>query len=90
MLLEQRPALAERRLHQVVVAEREHVERDELGRCLLGEHPHPRLGGVDALLEGVEVEALALGVGDDDLTVDHTPLRQRSRRAPGPAPGSTG
>ena len=32
---------------------------------------------MDALQQGVEVEAVAGGVGHDDLHVDHTPVRQR-------------
>lgn len=64
------PALDERPLGQVVVAEGEQVERDEAGRGLLGEQPHPAGGGVDALLEGLEVESVAGGVGNDDLAVD--------------------
>ena len=58
----------------VVVAEGEQVERDEGRGRVFGEHPHPRIGRVDALLQRLEVQAVV--GGDDDLTVDHTPLRQ--------------
>ena len=43
--------------------------------ALGGEHPHPGLGGVEAELEGVEVQAAR--AGDDDLAVDHGQLRER-------------
>ena len=43
-------------------------------RRVFGEHPHPRVGRVDALLQRLEVQAV-IG-GDDDLAVDHAALRQ--------------
>ena len=45
----------------------------DAGVCL-GEHPHPRVGRVDALLQRLEVQAVV--GGDDDLAVDHAALRQ--------------
>ena len=51
-------ALDERSPGVVVIAEGEQVERDERGRRLLGEHPHPRRGRVDALLQRLEVQAV--------------------------------
>ena len=45
----------------------------EAGVCL-GEHPHPRVGRVDALLQRLEVQAVV--GGDDDLAVDHAAFRQ--------------
>ena len=67
-------ALAERPLGVVVIAECEQVERDEGCRRLLGEHPHPRIGRVDALLQRLEIQPVV--GGDDDFTVDHAALRQ--------------
>ena len=58
----------------VVVAEGQQVERDEGRRRLLGEHAHPRVGRVDALLQRLEIQAVV--GGDDDLAVDHAALRQ--------------
>ena len=55
---------------EVVVAEREQVERDEVRRGLDGEHAHPRGGRVHALQQRLEVEPGPLGVDDDDLAVD--------------------
>ena len=68
------PALPERQLAGVVVAEGEEVEGDERRRDLGGELLHPRLGGVHAQLQGVEVEAARRG--DDDLAVDHDVVGQ--------------
>jgi len=66
---EQGRALGERPLAQVLLAQRQQVKGDE-GRGDLGrEHAHPRFGGVETELEGVEVEAAR--TGDDDLAVDH-------------------
>ncbi len=56
-LLEPGPALGEGPLGQVLVAERQQVERDEAGRGLLGEQLDPARRRVDALLQGLEVEA---------------------------------
>ena len=38
-------------------------------------------GRVDALLQGIEVEAVARRLGHDDLTVDHAPLGKGRRAA---------
>ena len=80
--------LAERTPGVVVVAEGEQVERDEGRRRLLGEHPHPRIGRVDALLQRLEVQAVV--GGDDDLAVDHAALRQLGAGPRRPAPGNSG
>ena len=69
-----RAALGERPIGVVVVAEGQQVERDERRRRLLGQHPHPRIGRVDALLQRLEIQAVV--GGDDDLAVDHAALRQ--------------
>ncbi len=68
------PAFDQRFLGEVRVVDGEQVEGNEAGRGLLGQQRHPAGGGVDALLEGLEVECVACGVGDDDLTVDDGPL----------------
>ena len=44
---------------------------------LLGEHPHPRVGRVDALLQRLEIQAVV--GGDDDLAVDHAAFGQLGR-----------
>jgi hypothetical protein len=69
-------ALAERSAGVVVIAEGVQVEGDDGSRRLLGEHPHSRIGWVDALVERLEVEA-AVG-GDDDFAVDHAALVVRA------------
>ena len=46
---------------------------NDAGVCL-GQHPHPRLGRVDALLQRLEVQPVV--GGDDDLAVDDAPLGQ--------------
>ena len=71
---ELRSAGAERSVTEIVVAEGEQIERHERSRRLLGQHPHPGLGGVDQ--ERLEVEAF--GRDDDDLAVDHAPRGQLS------------
>ncbi len=65
------PPLAQRRVEQRAVVEGEEVEGDERGRRLARQPPHPRLGRVDALLQGVEVEAVAAARRrHHDLAVD--------------------
>ena len=56
-LLEPLAPLGERRLAQVLVAEREQVPGDERGRRLRGEQLHPRRGRMDAQEQRLEVEA---------------------------------
>ena len=85
-----RAGAGEPRLQVVDVGQREHVEDDEPGRRLLGQQPDPAGGRVDALQQGLEVEPPALGVGHDDLPVQHAPLRQDSPRPPPRARGSSG
>ncbi len=68
-----------RQLAQVPVAEREQVERDEARRSLLRELLHARRGGVDALLQRVEVEPGR--AGNDELAVEDASLG-KLRRAP--------
>jgi hypothetical protein len=73
-LLESRPALAQGRVEQRLVALGKEVERDERGRRLLGELAYPRLGWVDPVQQRVEVEPVT---GDDhDLAVDDAALGQ--------------
>lgn len=57
-LLERTPPLHERSLGEVIVAEREQIERDEAGRGLVREQVHPAHGGMDALLQRLEVESV--------------------------------
>src|SRR5690606_8162534 len=61
---EEPPALGERAVHEVLVAEGEQVEGDEGDRGPLGEHPDPGGGRVDALLQRVEVEGAAAAQHD--------------------------
>ena len=68
------PPLGEGLRHQVVVADGEQVEPDERGGRALCEHAHAAVGWVDALLEGVEVEAAV--DREDDLPVDDAARRQ--------------
>ena len=68
--LERGPSLGERSTHEVIVAEREQIERDEMGRVCFGQHPDAAVGGMDPLLEGLELEPAHLGVGHHDLAVD--------------------
>ena len=65
--LEHLAALAQRCRPQVLVVEGEEVEGHERRWRLRREAPHARLGGMDALLQGVEVEPV--GAGDHDLPV---------------------
>ena len=58
----------ERRVAQVLVAEREQVPGHERGRRLRGEQLHARRGGMDAQEQRLEVEPA--GADDDDLAVD--------------------
>ena len=76
--LEPLPPLGEGRARHVLVAEGEQVEGDELGRRLLRELGDPRLGGMDALAEGLPVEALGarLATAHDHLAVDDGAARQ--------------
>ena len=69
-LLEPRAALVLGQLEQALVALGQQVEGDEARRRLLGEHADPRLGGVDALAERVEVLPSLL-VEQHDLAVEH-------------------
>src|SRR6202049_1033164 len=70
-------AFGERALAEVAVAQGEEIEEHNRRRCLLGEHAHARRGGMDAQLEGVEVEAVVRS--DHHLTIDDAALGQ-----PGP------
>src|SRR4029079_12476399 len=58
----------------------EDVERDELGGDLAGEPADPRLGGVEAHLHRVEVEAAA--PLDHDLAVERRALREQLAERP--------
>ncbi len=70
---EQFAALGLRCAHEVAVVQREQVERDERGRCLLGEHPDAAGGRVDALAQRVPVQPVADLVAPDhhELPVEH-------------------
>ena len=61
-------------VRQVLVTDAQEVERDERRRCLAREHAHARLGGMDPLLQRVEVETRL--AGDHDLAVDDDPIGQ--------------
>jgi hypothetical protein len=73
--LEGGAALLLRRVDQARAAGREHVEGDEGGRRRQRELPDSRFGRVQALLQGVEVEAI--GADDDDLAVDDRSVGQQ-------------
>ena len=73
-LLEHCPPLGEGLRHQGAVAEGQQVEGDEGGRRLGGEQLDPGGGGVDPLLEGVELQTAVHH--QDDLAVDDAALRQ--------------
>ena len=61
---------------EILVPERQEVPRHEAGRRLGGEHPDPRLGGVDPEQERVEVER-PVGSRDHDLAVEDAAFRER-------------
>src|SRR4029077_9662808 len=71
--LEPLAPLAEWLRAQVRVALREDVERHVPGRRGLAEHPHTRVGGMDALLEGAEIEAVV--ADHDELAVKNDLFR---------------
>ena len=73
--LEPRAPLGLRQRHRRLAAGAEQVERDEARRRLLRELRDSRRGGMDALLQRVEVEPARRH--DDDLAVEHAALRQR-------------
>ena len=75
-LLQPGPALGERALGEVLVAQRQQVERDEAGRGLDRQQVHPARGRVDALLQHLELQRVALPVEHHDLAVDHRALRE--------------
>jgi hypothetical protein len=77
--LEGGAALGERRPPHVPALEGEQVEGDEVGRGLAGEPGDTRLGGVDPILQHVEVEAVPV-VDHHHLAVDHGARRQRLQR----------
>ena len=68
-LLELTPPLGIGHLTQVTIAHRQHIEGHERGRRGLGQHLDPRLGRVDTVRQGVEVQPP--GSGQDDLAVEH-------------------
>jgi hypothetical protein len=74
-----------------VVALGEQVERHEARRRDLGEQRHARGGGVDALLQRLEVRPAPVAL-DDDLAVQHEPAaRQRElREVAGERPAAAG
>jgi hypothetical protein len=73
-LLQRGPPLVERPLEQALVLAGQQVERDVDRGRLAGEAIDPRLRGVNALAERVEV-LVSLGVAHDDLPVEHIPPR---------------
>jgi hypothetical protein len=75
-LFEARATLGLRRLGQVVVADRQEVEGHVGRRGLGGELLHARDGWMNTLLQALEVEP-PLAVDEDDLAVEHDPLRKR-------------
>lgn len=73
-LLETLAACAEGLVAEVVVAGGEEVKEDDAGRGLAGKQLDAALGGVDALGECVEVEAM--GAGDDNLAIEDALRRE--------------
>src|SRR5260370_25731345 len=80
-LLEFFSAKFERRLPQILVAEREKIPRDKRSRRLLSEHLHARCGGMDAQEQRFEIESVASD--NDDLAVDDAALRKRGQERRG-------
>ena len=66
--------VAERFGHEVGFGHRQDVEGHHLRGRLYSQAIDPALGGVDALLQGVEAEPVV--DAHDDLAVDHRPGRQ--------------
>ena len=75
-LLERGAALGERALRVVNRVQRQQVERDEVGRRLRGQQPHPARGRVQPQLQGLEVQPPGGPVRQHDLPVDDAPGRQ--------------
>ena len=73
LLLTQAPALDERHVGKVPIAQRDQIERHERRRRLGRQPVDAGRGRVDALLQGVEVERIT--AGDDDLAVDDATRR---------------
>jgi hypothetical protein len=78
-LLERAPTVGERPAGEVVLAEREQVERDEARRRLLGQQVDPRRRRVDPLLQHLELQPRPLG--DEQLAVEHAPAGQLLERS---------
>src|SRR5207249_6355891 len=74
-LLEPFAPYRERRLAQVLIAQREQIPGHERGRRLCSQQLHPRRGGMDTQQQRFEVESV--GADDDDLAVDDATLGQR-------------
>src|SRR5690625_4357139 len=66
----------QRFLQQRIITQSEAVKRDKHRRSLPRQLIDARLRGVDALLEGREIQHAIL-ILDDDLSVEHAALRQR-------------
>ena len=66
--------MAKRLVHQAPIAETEEIPENDRSRCLLGKPFGPRRGGVQALLERLEVERAA--ASHDDLAVHGASLGQ--------------
>ena len=77
---EQRVPRGQRLVHQVAIAEREKVERNERGGRLRGQATHSRLGRVDPLQQRIEIQPVVVQRRQHDLAVDHTPLRQLGKQ----------
>jgi len=88
--LKRGPPLAERQLHIRGVAQRQQVERDEVGRRLRRQQPHSALGRVQPQLQRLEVQPPAVPVRQHDLAVDHAAggqLGEKSRNELGEVAG---
>ncbi|MCY1239563.1 hypothetical protein D9M72_523620 [compost metagenome] len=75
-LLQHAAPLRERAAGEVLVVERQQVERHKAGRSLGGEEPDPAGGGVDPLLERLEVQVVTGPAHQDDFAVEHAAGRQ--------------
>src|SRR5581483_4699192 len=68
------PAIRERRLAQILISFGEQIEEDDRRRSSLREQLDARRGGMNPLLQRVELERAVLY--DDDLAVEHAARRQ--------------
>ena len=64
-------------VHQRPVVESQHVEGHERRRRFRCKTINSRFRWMDPLEQRIEVKAIAATVSNDDLAIDHTPIRKR-------------